>query len=150
MTITHHDESKMRRRLVKWLLPYFAMFPIETEETQKGFPDLVGHSKEKEKLPFPLYIECKDCNEWTTKQLFTHKIPLRPGQYAQLWKIFITGAPVFICVHTFDCPFVFIPMYSLDPETWHATDVTCVFETPVLFKTFIENWYGLHKQQYLK
>jgi hypothetical protein len=145
-----HDEGKMRRALVKWLAPYFTMFPIETEETQKGFPDLVGHSREKGILPFPLYIECKDCNELTKRQLLTNKIPLRPGQYPKLWKIFITDAPVFICVQTADCPFVFVPIYSVDPDTWHATDLSCIFQRPLELKDFITKEYLLHKQKYLQ
>jgi|WetSurMetagenome_2_1015567.scaffolds.fasta_scaffold06273_2 hypothetical protein len=144
-----HNESGVRKEMIAWLTPAIRVEAVETEETQKGFPDTVGVVVSKDVLAPALYIECKDCSELTCVQLKKRKIPFREGQYPFLWKLYMRNAVVLVCIRTSDCKFIFIPMWNINTVNYHPEGLL-LFNSAYDLKEFILKDYLRHKEEHLE
>lgn len=142
------NEGLMRRELIKWLSPCFYAKAIETEETQKGYPDIVAHMRAQDELAAVFYIECKDCSEISSLNAYRHKIPFRPGQYAKLWEMFITGAVSCVCMKLEDIHFSFIWPWAIDPVTMHP-ECTCSYGNSEELKGYLLQTYAQNRKEYI-
>jgi len=138
----------MRRELIKWLSPCFYAKPIETEETQKGYPDIVAHMRTQDELASVLYIECKDCSDLSCLNVCRHKIPFRPGQYAKLWEMFVTGAVSCVCMRLKDVPFSYIWPWAIDPPTMHPEYISS-YENSKELKDYLMQAYAQNRKEYI-